>query len=1217
MVSDLISLSSSRTARLLALSLTGVLIAAGVAVAPDPVASAGVAAGSRTTSVQGAARHAGAPKFKTPKRRAAKQRQVETYTPVSHSVSDGERTRTTLFGAPAFKQVDGRWKKLSSRISQHRGRYPLRANRVAVPTWFGATRSSLMRIRSGGGGLNVSLVGAAGRHPRVTKRGRVPRISYSSVMPGVDLTYDVGHSSTKERIVLRDARAPRSYTFLIKDRKHSLGTPQRTGREAVEFRDDVGGGFTMSLAEPVANGPTSRSGKGAKSSRSDGPSAHQKVTRTPDGYRVRVWLDRSWARGRGFPLVLDPTIVYSWDEETLATAYGPDQYCNMELLASSLDGSGYVGLAPAPCASPFDYEFFATYVHANLSNIPPWTEINSATMNLGWDPIDANNCFTMAPHGVNNLLTAGDSWDDAEMGEFGGGTFDATSGTVGGFDEYASDVTDPVRYIVENGLGSQAGFKLKFTQSCSRQAARGKRDDDKRPIARDLIEGDGGVAHDVSITIDYDGPILPPPIPVAQTYGCDCSWYHGSDVVSRVGGRVGAAAGQSMERVADLTQRAPGVPMTVARTYNGGDDTDGPLGVGWTHDFNASLTENPTTGDVVFRNPTGGQAVYHPLTGGAYVGDPGVTGKLVELGGGGWTATSLIGETLTFDADGRLASDVDSKGRGVVLGYSGSGPSARLSTITDEAGQVTTLTYGTSGPEADKIVEVETDDNRSVTYGYTTVAGDPHLTAVVDAAGETTEIDYDSSSGRLTQITDPTAGEHSRNVYDGAGRIIEQTDANGQTTTFDWQPVTGTGIPDGSGFQITTDPLGHVTKDLYYGNVLIKHTDHDGNITHYTYDSDLNVTAITDPLGYVTTMTYDSAGNLLSRTGPDPSAITETWTYNAENQATSYTDGRGKTTAYGYDVSGQLETVTDPLNHATSYSYDGDGNLASVTSPEGRLTEYDYDAQGNLITQTSPSGNAATFDYDDAGNLTSQTTPRGNELGAIPADYTSTYTYDDAGRLLTATDPAGTVTTHTYDESGRVMTTVTVDDQSDITADLAHTYDAAGNLLTTESFARTTLTRTYDERGQIASSTDAEGHTTTYAYDYAGRLASTTSPRGNEPGGNPSDHTTSYAYDQAGNLYATATPYVTPFGVNLGYTYRGLDENDRAAAITTPAYRTSYTTYDDAGNILTTTDPIGRVTTRTYDDDGRLAGIARPDQDPTHLHLRRRRSSSLRNISLR
>jgi RHS repeat-associated protein len=1195
-------------------ALTVLCLLVGPLSRPASTTSGGLDAVASAGSADREGKHAGKPKFDPPQKPAGagKKQKAHTYTPVSHSVSDGEHTRTTLHSTPAYKQVSGRWTPLSSKVSRHKGRFPLRANGMALPTWFGSSRNGLMRIQTGRRPVDVTMRGAADRVPRVVKKGKRPRIAYKSVMPGVDLTYDIGASSTKERIILRRPKSPRSFTFLIKDPRHSLGTPRTTGLEAVSFEGVTGSGFTVSLAEPVAYG-TGQQESAPQVTTRESASAHQKVTRTAAGYKVRVWVDKSWARGQQFPLILDPTIVYSWDEETMASAYahtgGTACAGDPCVLSSETDGSTLV--AREHCW--WGPETIDAYFHANLSNIPPWIDVTSARFSVGIDTDPEDMSYPdrlVRPH--SELFEPGDSWFDGEWSDppAEGSSAEAQDGealTVNGHPRWDFDVTEGVNAIVQAGVGDHAGFTgssdcLETRTAGSQRSATG-RPVGGTPSLRDPV--DWVLAewwYDPSLTVEYDGPILPPPLPVAQTYGCACDWFHGADVVAQGASSVNTAAGQQMKRFTDVSQPAPGVRATFARTYNGGDGADGPLGVGWTHDFNASLSENSISGDVAFRDPTGGQIVYHPLSGGNYEGDPGATGTLIELGGGGWTLTAPSGEKLTFNSNGRLVSDVDRQGRGITLGYTGSGPSAQLTTVTDEAGQVTTLTYGTTGAEDGKIVEVETDDGRTVTYDYTTVAGDPHLTAVTDTTAETTDISYDTTTGRLNKLTDPSDGEHAQNVYDGNGRINEQTDANGQVTTFDWQPVTGSGVPDGSGIQTTTDPLGYVTRELYYGHVLIKRTDSDENgdyVTRYAYDSDLNLVAVTDAYGQVTSMTYDGAGNMLTRTGPAPSEITESWTYNGEGQTLTHTDGRGKTTSYGYDLNDRLETVTDPLNHDTSYTYDGDGNVATVTSPEGRVTEYDYDAQGNLVAQTSPGGHLTTSDYDDAGNLIAQTTARGNEPGATAADFTATYTYDDAGRVLTSTDSHGTVTTYTYDDSGRTATATVVDDESNVIHDLGYTYDDAGNLLTTEDFTRTTATNTYDERGQLATSADAAGNTTTYAYDYAGRRTAVTKPRGNEPSGNPWDHTTYFNYDPLGNLYATGTPYESGWGIQHSYAYVGYDENSRPISNTTGAYRTSYTSYDDAGNVLTTTDPMGRVSTRTYDDAGRLSSQARPDQDPT------------------
>jgi YD repeat-containing protein len=66
-----------------------------------------------------------------------------------------------------------------------------------------------------------------------------------------------------------------------------------------------------------------------------------------------------------------------------------------------------------------------------------------------------------------------------------------------------------------------------------------------------------------------------------------------------------------------------------------------------------------------------------------------------------------------------------------------------------------------------------------------------------------------------------------------------------------------------------------VITDVYNDNVLLSQTGPAGGVTYYSYDSNLDVTQVTDPLGYITTMTYDAAGNMLSKTAPAPLYYTQ------------------------------------------------------------------------------------------------------------------------------------------------------------------------------------------------------------------------------------------------------------------------------------------------------------------------------------------------------
>src|SRR5260370_29607421 len=129
-------------------------------------------------------------------------------------------------------------------------------------------------------------------------------------------------------------------------------------------------------------------------------------------------------------------------------------------------------------------------------------------------------------------------------------------------------------------------------------------------------------------------------------------------------------------------------------------------------------------------------------------------------------------------------------------------------------------------------------------------------------------------------------------VYDGNGRVIQQTAADGGITTFNYTLLNPTLATSPVLLTSVTDPRGNAT--IYHFNprgFLLDITDALGRKTVYTLDPGTNkVLSITDPLGRTTAFTYDTNGNTTSTTrqaGP-PGAVTSTFTYDPTfNEVTS------------------------------------------------------------------------------------------------------------------------------------------------------------------------------------------------------------------------------------------------------------------------------------------------------------------------------------------
>ena len=688
-------------------------------------------------------------------------------------------------------------------------------------------------------------------------------------------------------------------------------------------------------------------------------------------------------------------------------------------------------------------------------------------------------------------------------------------------------------------------------------------------------------------------------VPDGQALGCGPS-VDAVDPSSCSSEPVDTASGEYFSSVTDLSLPGIGLPFEFARVYNSADAVDGPLGVGWTHSYNASLTVQ-ASGDIVYRSGGGQLVVFALRADGSYSKPLGGRSGLEKLADGSYVLTRPDQVQYRFDSAGRLTQIADRNGNRLLFGHDGAG---LLASITDTTGHVVTLSYDAAG----RLVTVALPDGRSATYAYT--AG--RLTSAVDARGGTTTYAYDAG-GRLASIVDPNGNTVIQNTYDVSGRVVQQVDGPGNITAISYDAT--------NGITSVTDPRGGIWRYHYLGNVLLDQTDPLGNTTRYGYDSGLNRSSITDPRGNTWTMTYDARGNLTSRTAPAPLSYRESWTYNAFNDVTSYTDGRGNTTTYDYDPAGNRITMTQPGPTVTRYGRDpaGTGLLTSQTDPRGKTTTFDYDAAGNLVRITSPLGNVTTMTYDGSGRMVGLVDPRGNVAGANHADYGWTYSYDAADRLRSTTDPLGNRTSWTYDAVGNLVSRTDANGHT-----TSYSYDALNHLTRVAGPDNATTTYTYDSAGNLIRRIDATGQRTTYGYDNANRLSSVERcdisgclgswvwTYGHDPNGNlsgvtqPGGGTTAYGYDAANRLvginYSDATPDVsytydadghrTSMADGAGTEIYSYDAIGRLTQVSRGSNTFSYG-YDAASDLTRRDMPGGISYSYAFDDDGQLSSVER------------------------
>lgn len=412
--------------------------------------------------------------------------------------------------------------------------------------------------------------------------------------------------------------------------------------------------------------------------------------------------------------------------------------------------------------------------------------------------------------------------------------------------------------------------------------------------------------------------------------------------------------------------------------------------------------------------------------------------------------------------------------------------------------------------------------------------------------------------------------------FDTAGRIVSETDRNGNATLYEY---------DGAGnLERIVDPVGLATTFNYTAG---------------------RVSSIVDPAGRTTSLQYDAAGNLTHITDPDGSA--RQFTYDTLHHMTGELDQRGNfeqtvwdefgrvTRAIRKDLSvvefGLAQTrglfpaaqTSDPFNAPLAASdllrtttvVDGNGNLVTRV----------LNGDGRLISQSDEIGAMFALGRDPLTNqITSLTNGRGNVLAL---------TYDDRGNVVSAEDTidAGNPWVLTYDPTFSQLTGITdalgrmiLFDVNPLNGNLRSVTRVVGALGGNDDVV---TQFTYTPQGLVETSTDALGRVTSFDYDAFGRRTQVTFAVGT-----PDEATAHFEYDDAGNQ----TAYIDENGNRTEYQYDLLNrlvrivepDPDGGDPLSSPITEFAY---DAAGNQTSVTDARGNTTVRQYDSMHRPTSI--------------------------
>ena len=594
-----------------------------------------------------------------------------------------------------------------------------------------------------------------------------------------------------------------------------------------------------------------------------------------------------------------------------------------------------------------------------------------------------------------------------------------------------------------------------------------------------------------------------------------------------------------------------------------GELTDGESGP------NVRLTETTSTYDEVDRLIRSDAAFFDTVTGSA-ITDGSVTWKYF------------------YDANSRPVRKEDDNSHGTNTAYDTAG---RLSATTDAAGNSRTIGYDADSNVLTTTV-LEISDLGTAPQSFVTTYAYDALERRITTTDSIGNVEHDlyNSRGNVKSHID-ARGNQTLSAYDGANRLVST--ARKMTDTGDGSGAVtfvldGTRSQDDEGRLVSqTDDNGNATTYQYDAlNRRIATLYPDGTADTTTYDVHGNATQVVDANGSLLTATFDADDRLktrsISRAAGVVGTTSETWKYDGLSRVV-YAQNDGSLVTRKYDSQSDVTQETLQI---------GAGPVRTMTAT--------FDGAGNRLSMVYPAGVTVTRTNDllDRAKTISTSGPRICSNGPTPGIVCTSNPVCGAGGVCQPPLAAGTAN---YDYAGpdrvvrRKCCAASANEQLDVV------YDNARRMTRT-THARLTPPGLIDDhaygwdpvddktsRTQLLS--PGTGRSDSYAYDSASRLVhAVESPTSLPP--IPID----YALDGVGNR-TTVTG-----GTEAGaYTM--------SAVLSEPADRqlNQYTStpfdgtrdYDRNGNLL---HKSGTGETLSYDYRNRMVQVNGPGGTHTYAY---------------
>src|SRR6266487_508290 len=364
-------------------------------------------------------------------------------------------------------------------------------------------------------------------------------------------------------------------------------------------------------------------------------------------------------------------------------------------------------------------------------------------------------------------------------------------------------------------------------------------------------------------------------------------------------------------------------------------------------------------------------------------------------------------------------------------------------------------------------------------YDYSLVSGQGVVWKVVYADGKA--VTYSSFNAvRQPQTVTDENGHATKLTYNSMGRVLTRADARNAPPANQY---------------MTTYTYASNNIDLVNVTDFLHDAAHPA--LQIGYDTNRNVTSITDGLGRSTGITRNQFGQ--TSTVTDATNQTRTNNYNALHRLTSATQNGNTLVSIAPDAKGRPGSVTNANGYAVAYTYDDLNRVLRVTYPDQTYSENQWGCC-HLDTQRDRAGNFTSFIYNevnrlilafDAKNLVTEYAydPAGNLTKLVDGNHNATqWQYDNRNRAAKKVYAGGSFYLYDYDGVGNVL------HQTDAKGVLTtYIYDVVNNLTQISAAGLTTVGFAYDSLNRRTQMTGGVG-TTTFGYDLASRLSTVDGP---------------------------------------------------------------------------------------------------------------------------